>query len=301
MVEVSKLYYFGGLSQNEIAKRMFISRSQVSRILTEARSKNIVSITINDPFSEEYTIGNMIKNKYNLSDVLIVDTHNKEPLIEISEQISRVVSSKIYKGAIIGISAGKTLAMCSRHTTIHNGKNLKFIPLLSGVTSQGVDWNANNNCNRFAEATNSSHMVLSTPLIIREKNTRLELKNNPAIKPVFDKYEELDIIITGIGETSIDSTLGQCDISYEEILEANRNGAKAIIAGSFVDSNGNEILERQSEMFMGAKIKHIKKCPIVIAIAHGLEKIEAINSILKGGIIDIFCTSLETARELIKR
>ncbi len=300
MVDISKLYYLEGLSQSEIAKKMYISRPQVSRILSEAREKNIVSITVKDPFSEAYKLADDIKNKFHLSDVLVVDTYGKEPLRAIAEELSRVVSSKVRPGDYIGISAGKTLAMCSSYTMIHNSEDLKFIPLLAGATSRGIDWYANNNCRRFSERLNAGHMVLSTPMVIREEKIRKELINNPAIKPVFEAYEKLDIIITGIGQTTTESSLSQCDISNEEILTAHQKGAQAIIAGSFIDAEGNEILKEQSDMFLGAKIRHIKKCPCVIAAAEGLGKTEAIRAALKGGIIDIFCTNSETARELLQ-
>lgn len=299
MVEVSKLYYIHGLSQSEIAKKVYISRPQVSRILSEAREKNIVSITVRDPFSEEYRISNALKEKYNLENVVVVNIENKDPLKAIAEEIPRVISPIVCKGDYIGISAGKTLAMCSRYSMIYNATDITFVPLLAGANFQGIDWYANNNCQRFSERMDSRHMVLNTPLIISEEAIRNNLINNQAIKPVFDAYDKLDIIITGIGQTTTDSSLGQCDISDEEVLSANKDGAKAIIAGSFVDSEGNEILQEQSNMFLGAKIKHIRKCPCVIAVAEGLNKIEAIQSVLKGGIINILCTSLETAKGLL--
>lgn len=108
MIEISKLYYLDGLSQNEISKKMYISRPQVSRILSEAREKNIVSITVNDPFSEEYRIANLLKNKYKLLDVMVIDTTEKDLPKEIAEQISRIISSKVCNGDYIGIAAGKT-------------------------------------------------------------------------------------------------------------------------------------------------------------------------------------------------
>jgi len=74
---------------------MYISRPQVSRILSEAREKNIVSITVNDPFSEEYRIANLLKNKYKLLDVMVIDTTEKDLPKEIAEQISRIISSKV--------------------------------------------------------------------------------------------------------------------------------------------------------------------------------------------------------------
>ena len=48
MIEVARLYYEDGLSQNEIAKKLEISRPLVSIILNEAKERGIVTITISD-------------------------------------------------------------------------------------------------------------------------------------------------------------------------------------------------------------------------------------------------------------
>lgn len=299
MVEASKLYYIHGLTQEEISKQLFISRPQVSRLLSDAKEEKIVSISVNDPFSEEYRISNIIKEKFNLSHVLVVNPSNGNAFKELSEEVSRILSSKVGNGDYIGVSPGKTLSSSSEFINIHNVKDIKFIPLLGGATFEGVDWHANNNCQRLAGRMKASHMVLNAPLIIREDYLRKELMNNPAIKPVFDAYENLNVILMGIGQTTTDSSLSQIGISDEEILNAHENGAKAIVAGSFLNSDGKEVLKDQSDIFLGAKLKHLKKCPCVIAISEGINKLEAIESSLKGGVIDIFCTTLQTAKGIL--
>lgn len=299
MVEVSKLYYIEELTQQEISNKLFISRPQVSRLLSQAKEEKIVSISINDPFSEEYRVSNLIKEKFNLSHVVIVNPRTEDTLKELAEETSRIVSSKIGHGDYVGISPGRTLSSCSKFTNIYNTKDIKFIPLLGGATFEGLDWHANNNCQRFAERMETSHMVLNAPMIVREKSLRKELMANPAIKPVFDAYENLNVIIMGIGQTTTDSSLSQIGISDEEILNANKNGAKAIVAGSFLDSEGKEVLKDLSNIFLGAKIQHLKKCPCVIAISEGTNKLEAIESTLKGGVVDIFCTTLEIGKGIL--
>ncbi len=59
------------------------------------------------------------------------------------------------------------------------------------------------------------------------------------------------------------------------------------------------MLTEQSNIFIGIKIHQIRKCKNVIAVAMGLEKVEAIKSALKGGYIHVLCTNLETARKLL--
>ena len=41
LFKVAQLYYEQGLTQNEIAKKLYISRSNISRLLTQAREAGI--------------------------------------------------------------------------------------------------------------------------------------------------------------------------------------------------------------------------------------------------------------------
>ena len=49
LVAAARLYYVEGRSQAEVADALQTSRSNVSRMLTEAQKQGIVEIRINDP------------------------------------------------------------------------------------------------------------------------------------------------------------------------------------------------------------------------------------------------------------
>jgi deoxyribonucleoside regulator len=303
MVQVCKMYYLEELSQEEIAKHLFISRPQVSKLIKKAKKNNIVSININNPFSQEYLMVNKLKDHYRIKNAVVIDTRGfskQEALARLAANMSVALTSHVANGNIVGISAGYAAAACSHITNIYNCSDLLFVPLIAGESSSGKEWYASHNCARFAERFEGKYMILNTPLIIREDKVRGQLSANVAVKPVLDCYDKLDAILLGIGQTTLKSTLGQCSISKEEIVWANEHGAKAIIGASFIDAGGNEILQNQSDIFIGIKAKQIKKCKNVIAIALGLDKVEAIKAALKGEYINVLCTDLDTAKELVK-
>lgn len=303
MVEVCKLYYEQDLSQREIGKRMYISRSKVSKLITKAKKSNVVSININDPFSEECRMADALREKYHLVEALVVDPGNASA-IEVYKALARRLSVVLTRystnGSRIGISAGRTVAACSTETHIYNCRDLHFVPIIAGQSSEGEDWYANKNSARFAERHQGRYMVLNTPMIVREAVLRRQLTENPAVKPVFEAYEELDLILLGIGQTSPKSTLGCCPISSDEIEWAAEHGVKAIVGASYIDAGGNEVLKSQSDIFIGIKAGQIRRCPHVIAVALGMDKIEAIRATLKGEYVEVLCTDLATARKLIE-
>lgn len=303
LVKICKMYYLQELNQNDIANQLFISRPQVSKLLSKAKKSNIISIQINDPFAEENFIAEQLKKKYHLENAVIIDTRGKSSAEErqmLAENISIILTSFVSNGSVIGISAGYTIAACARYTNIYNCKDMLFIPLVAGQSFKGENWYANANCHRFSNRLQSNYMILNVPLIVREKKVREELENNEAVKPVLDSYNNLDVILLGIGQTTPNSTLSKCSISKEEIKWAYEHGVKAIIGASFIDAGGNEMLDTQSDFFMGIKAHQIKKCKSVIAVATGIDKVEAIKATLKGEYVNVFCTNLTTAHALLQ-
>ena len=50
LLKVAEMYYLDRMNQNDIAKIIGVSRPSISRMLEEAREKQIVKITIEAPF-----------------------------------------------------------------------------------------------------------------------------------------------------------------------------------------------------------------------------------------------------------
>lgn len=49
LIQVAKKYYFDGLTQNQIANELNLSRPMISKYIAEARELGIVTISIKSP------------------------------------------------------------------------------------------------------------------------------------------------------------------------------------------------------------------------------------------------------------
>lgn len=78
----ANLYYKNHFSQQEIAKRLNVSRPWVSKLLSKALELGIVKITIDSPLSGDSDLEEALQQKYNLQRLLssIVMMHTKTML-----------------------------------------------------------------------------------------------------------------------------------------------------------------------------------------------------------------------------
>ena len=56
MSVVSYLYYYADMNQSDIADRLFLSRSTVSRLLKKARQSGVVELKINEPWQRDLSM-----------------------------------------------------------------------------------------------------------------------------------------------------------------------------------------------------------------------------------------------------
>ena len=66
LLKVAEMYYLDRMNQNDIAKIIGVSRPSISRMLEEAREKQIVKITIEAPFERNNALMTKLKEKFDL-------------------------------------------------------------------------------------------------------------------------------------------------------------------------------------------------------------------------------------------
>ena len=64
LAKIARLYYLENLTQQNIANKLNISRTKVSRYLTKARKEKIVDIQINHPEEDFSKMEYQIEKKY---------------------------------------------------------------------------------------------------------------------------------------------------------------------------------------------------------------------------------------------
>ena len=92
MVKVSNLYYKDSLTQDEISKRLKISKYQVNRILKRAVSSGIVQINIIDPTVSISNLENDLEKRFGLKRAIVVENYGLSN-IELKAKLGAAVAS----------------------------------------------------------------------------------------------------------------------------------------------------------------------------------------------------------------
>ena len=99
LATVANLYYNSEMTQNEIADRLYTSRSKVSRMLKEARELGIVEISIKEPWERNLELEGQLMNRYHVKNVRVVATgdNSKEKITSRLSEVSSYYLDSIVK------------------------------------------------------------------------------------------------------------------------------------------------------------------------------------------------------------
>ncbi len=71
LLAAARLYYLQNRSQAEIARELSTTRSNVSRMLTEAQRQGIVTITVHDPSARLTSLESELRTRFGLTEMRV--------------------------------------------------------------------------------------------------------------------------------------------------------------------------------------------------------------------------------------
>lgn len=307
IAEVARMYYEENLPQNVIAKKLFFSKSKVSRLLQKAKELHVVEIQINYPLKQSSKLEAILKERYHLKDAIVITDanaeENKEFIIKrLGEQAARYIDDLLQDGDSIGLSWGRTLNQMVQQLHPKLQKNVKIVQLTGGSAEgyhTGLD--TANLVRKMAEKYNGTQTMLYAPLYVKSDLVIEELMKEPIIKQTFKEIEQLTYIVTGIASMRTKDLVGTWAGYLDDAIRARliREGAVGYMCGHFFDAKGNSINDPIEKNIIGIQLDQLQQNKGVIAIAGGINKALAIHAALLGGYIDYLITDSRIAEKIL--
>ncbi len=304
LAKAAKLYYIEGKNQQTIAKELNIARPVVSRMLNEARAKQIVSISVAYPWKSRILEKELL-NRFSLRDAQILIPTASEltgRLQELGIVAADYLLSIIEKDSTIGISWGKSLREMINNIKDTDLPHVKVVQLIGASGTEVVSSDGPRFAQMLSEKFNCQSYYLHAPLVVETEMVRDALLQDPGIKKALHMGASADIALVGIGCTVENnySLLRTGYIDSEQLKDLADKGAIGDICARHFDINGHAIDTSLSRRTIGIQIDQLKNIKTVIGVSGDKAKSKAIYAALKGKFLDVFITDAETALEVIR-
>lgn len=303
---VAQMYYLENLTQAEIAHRLNISRPQVSRLLSYARRKGMVQISIRPIHqSGAEDLSKRLKDALSLDDVVVANNtdDDEESILEsISNTASDYISKVLKDGEIVGWGWGKTV-----YRTVTKLKRLKtfpsslFVPLIGGAGQTVRYYQVNSIVEKASEIFGAKCMYLNAPAFFDDRKTLESFLRKGQIANVVNIWERIDVAIFGLGKPVYDSEILKSEMEPSLILELIRERAVGDILARFFDEDGKICSPRLNDLILGIKMDDLLKIPRRICLCGGYEKIKGMITAGKMGFYNVLITDHSTAESILER
>lgn len=303
IVKVARMYYEQNMSQDQIARSLITSRSNISRILSVAKKRGIVEIKINESTKRETEIEEMLISHFGLRAALVAKVPRSTSDYKAVGQLAVQSFLNHLKPRVkVAISWGRSIQAMVDALDNENRPDLTFIPLMGGMTSIPSAYSGETLIRSLAEKFNADYQILHAPTIVQSPDIKTALMKEPSVASVIESARNADVAFVGIGSRGANSSihiLQSAGINEKDNPEFFSKWA-GDLAGRFFDRDGKTINKQLDVRTVGLELNEIAKIRRVVGVAAGDEKTEGILAALRGGLISELVTSSNCALKLLE-
>jgi DNA-binding transcriptional regulator LsrR (DeoR family) len=305
MVKAARMYHEQNLSQGDIAEKLNVSQSRVSRWLTDAVREGIVRTIVVAPAGTESDLEDAVAAKYGLRAVVIADLHTEDEaaiIRGIGATAAGYLEVTLTGGNRVGLSSwSSTLLATVDAMSPRNVKTAEsIVQVIGGVGNPEVQVRATHLADRLATVTKGTPRYLPAPGIVSSRSGRDALLEDPFVAEVAADWDRLDTLLVGIGSMEPSPLLRE---SGNSLNESNLNalaatGAVGDICLRFFDKHGKLIESELNDRVLGISPEQMLRVDRRIGIAGGSRKYAAIRAAVEGKWINVLITDKKTALKL---
>lgn len=299
------LYYREGLTQNEIAQRMKVSRVTVLNYLQQARDTGIVDIRIAGENFAKSGLSKAVSAKFGLVDTYIAfagesaTTSAKANTRTIQVAVAAMLDL-VRPGETLGVSWGRTMLALATALPIRPIRDLTVVQLI-GAMRLSYQFGGEVCAIEIARRLGAECRTLNAPAIISSADLARQIRNEPIVASQIALFDTLDTVLFAVGDVANDTTIVEAGaVTIEELAMLRGAGAVGVICGRFIDANGAEVnVGDLVQRMIGISLETLKATKRRILVAHGVEKLEAIRTALQTGYVTHLVLDEETATGLL--
>jgi lsr operon transcriptional repressor len=307
LLRVAWFYYKDELTQEEIARRLSVSRASVGRMLDRARKVGLVTINLNADHLNAFEVSSQLRRTFGLSEALVVPDHQAEPAdhhvlnTRLGIGGAQFMSTHLRPGGTLGVGWGETVSRVIAGTNFGAVGPVHLVTLTGGVDGY-LQTILSSKGDGVAEPEATTATIIPSPIVASSPQLAAALRAEPTIQRVLKQACDVEQAVVGVGTPTADATIVQMGyLAADDVRELRGRGVVGDILGQFFDAGGSVVSLPIHERRIGIELSDLAKIPKVVGVAGGLHKAEAILGALRGGFLNVLVTNELVALRLLEQ
>jgi DNA-binding transcriptional regulator LsrR (DeoR family) len=290
------LYYVDEQSQEAISQRLSVSRSTVSRLLSEARRSGIVRIEVVAP-PPIAGLDAELCDRLGLESVYLAP--GIAPLDDPGGVLARATGqalrdSDLREGDAVLVSWGRAMWSVSL-SDLPALPGVVVVPALGGLNDEQPWVQTNEIARQLAARLHGTVLLLHAPAV-PSIALRRSLLSDESVSAALSRWDDAPVALFGIGAWNQAEPLPPKILAMDSDTLARSAGD---VAARLFDAQGQPVHYETESRLLGIDREQLARVRRRIGIAVGIRKTAAIVAAARSGLVNVLVTDVVTASALI--
>lgn len=298
------LSYVGGLTQDEIANELGISRQRAQRLVSRAMAEGLIHVRLHHRIATCLDLEAALKSRFGLGRVRVMPSlgPQADPVRAIApaaaEELERFLGQP--DPLTIGLGTGRAMrAMVDAMERLEAPQH-RLVSLIGNIAPDGSA-SFFDVVMRIADKVRAPHYPMPVPVISPTPAENAAFHALGPVRKVVELATAADVVFVGVGQMSNDAPLlADGFVSRAELQQMQAAGAVGEVAGWVFDAAGDYLDLGTNTRTGGVRVAPRLPRP-AIGIAAGASKVPAIHAALKSCILNGLITDEPSATGLLSR
>ncbi|MEZ5796342.1 MAG: sugar-binding transcriptional regulator [Paracoccaceae bacterium] len=296
------LSYVGGLTQDQIAAELGISRQRAQRLVSRAMAEGLIHVRLHHRIGACLDLETALKDRFGLQRARVMPSlgPGADPVRAIAPAAAEELERFLGMADPLTIALGTGRALRGMVDAIDTlaAPHHRLVSLIGNIAPDGSA-SFFDVVMRLADKIHAAHYPMLVPVISPTAEENAAFHALPPVRRVVELARNADVVFVGVGQMSDDAPLLKDGfVTPAELTEMQAAGATGEVAGWVFDADGNYLDVGTNRRTGGVRVAPGLDRPSM-GIAAGASKVRAILGAMKSRIINGLITDESTATALL--
>jgi len=296
------LSYVGGLTQDQIAREMGLSRQRVQRLVARAVAEGLIHVRLDHRMARAMELEAALRRRLGLQFARVAPSLGAggDPVAAIAPLAAAEIESVLAspEPRVIAVGTGRAMRAAVEEIAAMDCPQHRIVSLIGNIAPDGSA-SFFDVVMRLADKVRARHYPMPLPVVTESPE---ELRLLTSVAPVARSRAlaaEADHVFVGVGQTSDHAPILEDGfVNRNELAMMREAGAVGEIVGWAYDSQGRYLDIDRNRRVGGVRLEPGAERQTT-AVAAGPDKLDAIRAAIAGRLVNGLITDEKTAEALL--